>query len=52
MRIVRVPAEHGQHHEESDYVGDGIGQIAPVIAALFQRERGEGNVVEYGGDEA
>ena len=31
---------------------DGVGEIAPVIAALLQRERGERDVVEHGGQEA
>ena len=30
----------------------GVSEVAPVVAALFQRERGEGNVVEHSGDEA
>ena len=88
---VGMPAEHGEHDEEADHIGDGdvpavaqpepdrfrlrihvgqrdagrraepdhraaeadrIGEIAPVVAALLQGERGERDVVEHRRDEA
>ena len=86
-----MPAEHGEHHEESDDIGHrdrpalaepapdrfrfrihvgqrhaggrsepdhraaeahGVGQIAPVVTALLQRQRGQRDVVEHRGNEA